>query len=127
MNENIDKNYENIPVIGTIHKIDELQLQYDPKEIIIALEKGNEDVVMELVAKCDTKKSGLKIVPDLYEILSGQARTSQIYGFPLIDIVPELMPEWEKKLKRILDFIVSILILFVSLPVCIVSRNCNKT
>ena len=125
-NENIDKNYENIPVVGTIQKISELQLQYEPKEIIIALEKGNEDVVMELVAKCDTKKSGLKIVPDFYEILSGQARTSQIYGFPLIDIVPELMPEWEKKLKRILDLIISFLILLVSLPVCIAAAIAIK-
>ena len=124
--ENLDKNYENIPVVGTIHKIDELQLKYDPREIIIALEKGNEDVVMELIAKCDTKKSGLKIVPDLYEILSGQARTSQLYGFPLIDIVPELMPEWEKKLKRILDLIVSILILLVSLPVCMIAAIAIK-
>ncbi len=63
-----------------------------------------------------TKNVGLKIVPDLYEILSGQARTSQLYGIPLIDIMPQLMPEWEKKLKRVLDLVVSIIILIISLP-----------
>ncbi len=124
--ENMDKNYEGIPVIGTIHQITKLQNEFDPKEIIIALEKGNEDAVMELIGRCDTKKAGLKIVPDLYEILSGQARTSQLYGFPLIDIVPELMPEWEKKLKRLLDFIVSIAILIVSFPVCLVAAIAIK-
>ena len=45
-------------------------------------------ILLNCFAKCETKNIGLKIVPDLYEILSGQARTSQIYGIPLIDIMP---------------------------------------
>jgi len=65
-------------------------------------------------------------VPDLYEIMSGQARTSQIYGMPLIDIMPELMPEWEKKLKRLLDIVVSLLILLVTLPVIIIAAIAIK-
>ena len=69
---------------------------------------------------------GLKIVPDLYEILSGQARTSQIYGMPLIDIMPELMPEWEKKLKRLLDVIASFIILIITLPVIIIAAIAIK-
>ena len=57
-----------------------------------------------------------KPTSDLYEILSGQARTSQLYGIPLIDIMPELMPEWEKKLKRISDVTISLIILVLTLP-----------
>jgi len=44
-----------------------------------------------------------------------KARTSQLYGIPLIDIMPELMPEWEKKLKRISDVIISLFILTLTL------------
>ena len=68
----------------------------------------------------------MKIVPDLYEILSGQARTSQIYGIPLIDIMPQLMPEWEKKLKRIFDIIISLLILIITSPVLIITAIAIK-
>jgi len=68
------------------------------------------------IFKVENKGIGLKIVPDLYEILSGQARTSQLYGIPLIDIMPELMPEWEKKIKRISDITISLFILILSLP-----------
>ena len=46
-----------------------------------------------------------------------RARTSQIYGMPLIDIMPELMPEWEKKLKRLMDIVISLLILLASSPI----------
>jgi exopolysaccharide biosynthesis polyprenyl glycosylphosphotransferase len=58
--------------------------------------------------------------------LSGQARTAQIYGIPLIDIMPQLMPEWEKKLKRILDIVVSLLILIISFPIILIASLAIK-
>ncbi|MHB8338524.1 MAG: sugar transferase, partial [Ignavibacteriaceae bacterium] len=89
--------------------------------IIIALEKEEKDILVEIISRCESRNVGLKIVPDLYEILSGQARTAQIYGIPLIDILPQLMPEWEKKIKRIIDIIVSLIIIVITLPVTAIS------
>jgi exopolysaccharide biosynthesis polyprenyl glycosylphosphotransferase len=77
-------------------------------------------LLVDIISQLENKNVGLKIVPDLYEILSGQAKTAQIYGVPLIDIMPELMPEWEKRLKRLLDILISLLILIVSLPVILI-------
>jgi exopolysaccharide biosynthesis polyprenyl glycosylphosphotransferase len=59
-------------------------------------------------------------MPDLYDIISGQARTNQIYGFPLIEITPQLMPPWEESTKRLIDVVVSILILGAGLPLWII-------
>ena len=109
--------YQDIKILGSINEIEKLIDEINAQEIIIALEKDDQDVLIKLISKCDQKNVGIKIVPDLYEILSGQAKTSQIYGIPLIDIMPELMPEWEKKLKRILDITISFLILVLSLPI----------
>jgi exopolysaccharide biosynthesis polyprenyl glycosylphosphotransferase len=81
---------------------------------------------VKVISKLEHEEVGLKIVPDLYEILSGQARTSQIYGMPLIDIMPELMPEWEKKLKRLMDVLTSLIILIISLPVIIITAIAIK-
>jgi exopolysaccharide biosynthesis polyprenyl glycosylphosphotransferase len=36
--------------------------------------------------------------------------------YSLIDIMPELMPEWEKKLKRVSDVVISFVILVLTLP-----------
>ena len=115
------KIFNDTNVIGTINNIEKLIDDYEAKEIIIALEKEERDLLVEIIAKCETKNVGLKIVPDLYEILSGQARTSQIYGIPLIDIIPQLMPEWEKKIKRIIDIIVSLIIIILTLPVTLIT------
>ena len=113
------KEYKNTQVLGLIDETAEVIENTGAKEVIIALDKSDNDILIDLIARCEPKNVGLKIVPDLYEILSGQARTSQIYGLPLIDIMPQLMPEWEKKLKRLMDIIVSLLILIISLPVII--------
>ena len=102
---NKNDSYKNIPVIGRPDKIQELIEKYNVNEIIIAMEKKNDDILLDLLAEASMKNVGLKIVPNLYEILTGQARTSQIYGMPLVDLMPQLMPEWERKLKRLFDII----------------------
>jgi exopolysaccharide biosynthesis polyprenyl glycosylphosphotransferase len=120
-NENIGKEHKGITVEGTTEQLGEFIDRYKAKEIIIALDKEDHDVLVDVISKTEGKNLSLKIVPDLYEILSGQARTSQIYGIPLIDIMPELMPEWEKKLKRLMDIFISLLLLLLSSPILIVT------
>jgi exopolysaccharide biosynthesis polyprenyl glycosylphosphotransferase len=117
----LSETFNDVQIAGSIKDIEELIDRNNAKEIIIALEKDERDYLIEIIAKCESRNVGLKIVPDLYEILSGQARTAQIYGIPLIDILPQLMPEWEKKIKRIIDIIVSLIIIVITLPVTAIS------
>ncbi len=124
--ENVGKQENGVIVIDSIKNIEKAIDEKNIKEVIIALERENNDILVEIIGKCEPKNVGLKIVPDLYEILSGQARTSQIYGIPLIDIMPQLMPEWEKRLKRFIDVLVSFIILTISLPVIVVSAIAIK-
>lgn len=124
--ENIGKQENGVTVVDSINNIEKLIDEKNIKEVIIALERENNDVLIEIIGKCEPKNVGLKIVPDLYEILSGQARTSQIYGIPLIDIMPQLMPEWEKRLKRLLDILISFIILLISLPITIITAVAIK-
>ncbi len=123
---NVGKIYKGANVIGTVDEIVKIVGETNSKEVIIALEKEDHELLVDVISKLEHKDVGLKIVPDLYEILSGQARTSQIYGMPLIDIMPELMPEWEKKLKRMLDVITSFFILIITLPITILSSIAIK-
>jgi exopolysaccharide biosynthesis polyprenyl glycosylphosphotransferase len=125
-NHNQNLFYKSVFVVGSINDLPEIIDRNNAKEVIIALEKEDKDGLIEIIAKCEPKNVGLKIVPDLYEILSGQARTSQLYGIPLIDVMPQLMPEWEKKLKRLIDIIVSLIILVITLPLTIISALAIK-
>jgi exopolysaccharide biosynthesis polyprenyl glycosylphosphotransferase len=114
-----DSAYNDLPVLGTIKQLSQIVLRYQVEEIIIALKSSSHKHVVHAISKCDSLPINLKIVPDLYHIVIGQARTTQLYGFPLIEIMPEMMPEWEKKVKRLIDVLFSLFVLVGFAPLWI--------
>jgi exopolysaccharide biosynthesis polyprenyl glycosylphosphotransferase len=74
----------------------------------------------EVVNQCTGFPVTIKIIPDLYSIVMGQARTNQIYGFPLIEIFPLIMPVWERRFKRLIDMTVAVVILTLGLPLWLI-------
>jgi exopolysaccharide biosynthesis polyprenyl glycosylphosphotransferase len=103
--------------LGSVDDLHSIIHEHRIREIIIALDSSDHDRLLDIVAHCNSNKVGLKIMPDLYDIISGQARTNQIYGFPLIEISPQLMRPWEEAIKRLIDVAVSAIILIAGLPV----------
>jgi len=118
--DNIGKEYNGLKVLDYYERIQDVIDRTQAKEVILSSDKRDEDLLIKIITECDSKNVGLKIVPDLYEIISGQARTSQIYGFPLIDIMPQLMPEWESKMKRLTDIFISLILLVITSPVTVI-------
>jgi len=115
--ENRGKVFNGKKVLDTYKNASGIIKEYNVEEVILALEKNEDDILLHVVAECDSLNVAIKIIPDLYEIISGQAKTSQLYGFPLIDIMPQLMLEWEKKLKRLMDIVISFIMLAFTFPI----------
>jgi exopolysaccharide biosynthesis polyprenyl glycosylphosphotransferase len=105
-----------LPIMGSVEDLSDIIRRNHVREILIALDSDDHDRLLGIISRCSAHAVGLKIVPDLYDIISGQARTNQIYGFPLIEISPQLMPPWEEATKRMLDVLVSGLVLVVGMP-----------
>ncbi len=121
-----DKEHNDIKVLDTAKNLENVIDSYNIKDVIISVDRYHEDTILELISKCDGKNVEIKIVPDLYDIISGQVKTSQIYGIPLIDIMPELMPEWEKKLKRIMDIVLALIMLIFTSPLTLLAAIAIK-
>ncbi|MCD6117539.1 sugar transferase [bacterium] len=109
--------YKNTPVLGTIDDLDKLIPKHDIQEVLIALPQYSKRNVEQVISRCDGTAVGLKIVPDLYDLIVGQVKTNQVFGFPLIEIFPRIMPAWEWKVKRFGDVVFSLLIFIGFLPV----------
>ncbi|MDP4236103.1 MAG: sugar transferase [Bacteroidota bacterium] len=103
--------------LGEIGELEKISSAHKIKEVLIALDSGDHDSLIQIIGRLAKTNVGIKIAPDLYDIVSGQARTREIYGFPLIDINPELQRPWEEAAKRFLDAVVSFLVLLVGMPV----------
>lgn len=102
--------------LGTIGDIDRVILNYGV-EVTVFGEIKQREVVPRLLTETRVADTTIKIVPDLYDIVSGQARAQHIYGIPLIEINPKIMPIWEQNLKRGMDIVISSLVLVLGLPI----------
>ena len=114
--QNNGKKYKGKEVIGSIDSLPQLIKDNNIGELVIAFETSNHKRLLDVIDRVGNMDVGLKIIPDMYDIISGQARTNQIYGFPLIDIFPRLMPNWEKVIKRFIDIFMSVFALIFFLP-----------
>lgn len=108
---------DGIPYLGEVERLEQIIDRARAREVLIALDSKDHQRLLDIVARCGSRNVGIKIMPDMYDIISGQARTNQIYGFPLIDISPQLMNPWEEFVKRFLDVTVGALVLVVGFPV----------
>lgn len=111
--------YQGVPVRCALNRLNPTIRRMHIQEVLIALPRRSEKRMEEVIAQCDGTSAGLKIVPDHYDMILGQVRTNQLYGFPLIEIFPQLMEPWEHVVKRGLDIIISLTALvffFVLLP-----------
>lgn len=89
-------------------------------EVLIALEESEKDKLFEIIRYCQETEVNLKIMPDTYEIVSGLAKTNQLYGVPFIEVMPEIMPYGSKLFKRVLDIIISSFLLIVLSPLLLI-------
>ncbi len=113
---NKDKTYQGIPLLGTVDTIDSTIRESKVQEVILALKGNAREKVMEVMDLCNGYPVNFKIVPDLYDIVVGQTRTNQIYGFPLIAIQATVMTPWEQRIKRLLDLLLSSFIIIAFMP-----------
>jgi exopolysaccharide biosynthesis polyprenyl glycosylphosphotransferase len=111
-----DVEYKGSRLLGSVDDLSLLIDRHGVKDILIALESADHNKLLDVISHCNGHDVSMKILPDMYDIISGQARTNQIYGFPLIEIMPEIMQPWEQSMKRLTDIFASIFILFFSSP-----------
>ncbi len=108
-----------LPHLGSYSNLRDLIEKYQIEEVIIAIESSEHDNIGKIITELEDVNVIIKIIPDMYDILSGSVKMNAIFGAPLIEIYPYLMPVWQHYLKRTMDMVVSILVLIIFSPVFI--------
>jgi len=86
-------------------------------EVIITLNSKESSDIIEIISNLRNLDVCIKIVPGMYDLLTGYAQMHSVTGMPLIDINPNILTELQVILKRILDLIVSFFGLIIMLPI----------
>jgi len=88
------------------------------EEAIIAIETSEHNRLRDMLnILFDYDKQVLvKIIPDIYDILLGTVKMNHVYGAVLIEIKHELMPKWQRLVKRLIDAATSLFLLVLLSP-----------
>ncbi len=105
-----------IPCLGTISDIKNEIKEKGVEEVIIAIESSEHESLGKIIGELEETSVSIKIIPDMYDILSGQVKMSNVLGTPLIEISRDIMPVWQQTLKRTFDVVVSVFVLTVFSP-----------
>lgn len=97
---------DNLPVFG----LDELESrcsELDVKELIVVPSRTDIATSMDILSRLYGLGLPIKVSPDIYTILVGKMRLSNLRGEPLVDISGSGMSAFENNLKRIFDIVIS--------------------
>ncbi len=95
--------------LGEYSELKEIVKNYQIEEIIIAIESWEHSYLEKIINDLNDFGVVIKIIPDMYDILSGQVKMNSISDTALIIIDKQVMPDWEQAVKRFIDVFVSII------------------
>ncbi len=102
--------------LGHLKEVKAIITKHEIEEVIIAIEPSEHHKIEEIISILDEAEVNIKIIPDMYTILTGQVKMSSIFGAPLIDIRKEIMPSWQQSFKRLFDVVISFSVLTLLFP-----------
>ena len=106
--------------LGHIDDVERILKEYQIEEVIIALESVEHDRLKAIISRVDGANVRIKILPDMYDILSGTVEMSNIFGALLINVSTDVMPIWQITIKRLIDVFVSLVAVVILTPLYIV-------
>lgn len=102
--------------LGNYKEANQFIKDYDVEEVIIALESSEHEKIQTIITHLQESDVRIKIIPDLYNILTGQVKMNSILHAALIEINFGNLPAWQLVLKRTFDIVFSLTALIVGAP-----------
>lgn len=116
----IDKLLENeLEYLGHVDNLEAIIREYKVEEVIIALESTEHLRLGSLIARISGTGIKIKVLPDMYDILSGSVKMNNIFGALLLEVNADRMPVWQKSVKRFMDLLLSLIAMVLLIPVYI--------
>ena len=100
-----------VPHLGELDEIRKIISDHHVEEVIIAIESFEHKHIEKVITLLDNTDVSIKIIPDMYDILSGSVKMTSIFDAPLIEIKREPMEAWQSSTKRFIDVSLSLFVL----------------
>jgi exopolysaccharide biosynthesis polyprenyl glycosylphosphotransferase len=124
--ENLNYLAGRIKHLGGIDNIDKIIRRCKIEQIVIAIEPSEHQQIAQILTKLEGINVKISIIPDMYQMLIGSVSISHVLGMPLIEIKQNLLPDWQKFVKRTTDILVSLAVLLIGFPFFVVIAIITK-
>lgn len=106
-----------LPQLGNLAQLEEIIDQHKIEEVIVAVDSSERSLLENILTRLSYKEVVVKVLPNLYDIISGSVKTNNVYDAILVHIEPTLMPDWQVVCKRAIDIFASSLAMILLSPV----------
>jgi exopolysaccharide biosynthesis polyprenyl glycosylphosphotransferase len=108
-----------LPKLGKIDNLAEVLIEHGIEEVVVAIETSEHGRMKEILDVLFDfgDRILIKVIPDMYDIMLGTVKMNHLYGAVLIEIRQELMPYWQKVIKRLIDIVVSAVCFILLIPI----------
>jgi exopolysaccharide biosynthesis polyprenyl glycosylphosphotransferase len=103
-------------ILGGVHELNDLIRKYDIDELLVTIASNFHDDILSLLLPATGARIRVKVLPDLFDVVAGHVHSTQILGQPLMEILPERLSFWQKLVKTMMDYIISILVIVIGFP-----------
>lgn len=107
-------------VLGHWSELPRLIKEMHIEDIILCAEASESDNVTPIIDCVQNEEIHLKIMPDQFSLVLGMVKMNNILGAMLVEVDFEVMPTWQKVLKRIIDIFVSVMALILLTPIFLI-------
>ena len=116
-----------IPVIGTLDNIHECLKDNVIDEVIIAIARSLLTDTEPIVLACEEEGIKLRFMADVFNVKVARVSLSDVKGIPLLTMEPVAQDAKVLFAKRLIDIILTLLVLPFLLPLFLDCGNCHKT
>lgn len=121
-----EENIFGIPVLGKYDELNKVILQKSVDIVFFALAPNEERLVRLLVGRINHEQVDIKIALDTTGIFLLKNSFSEVDGIPIVSLRENRSIGFQEVTKRILDFILALIAILLTAPVCILAGICIK-
>lgn len=103
--------------LGEFENIKETITKEKVEEVIVAIESSEHRYIENIINTLDDCNVAIKIIPDMYDIMTGSVRLTSIMDAPLIVVSRDILHPRQRFFKRFFDVVMSLFFLVILSPV----------
>jgi len=105
------------PVMGATNELPNLIAEHGVDDIIVALAGTEHEKIAEIVLNLQAQPVRVRVVPDLFEMVSVRAQVEDFWGVPLIGLRDPVITGFDRVVKRSFDLVLSSILVILLSPI----------